>query len=111
MDVQWKILDLRVLGDFQLVIRQVNDDYKTKVENIMPYKRIVDDFKVYFTTITFGQITRDNSRAADAMATIASLAIIPSNAKYYEFLVEPVLELAYNVPQSEMICLIIGANS
>lgn len=45
------------------------------------------------------------------MDTIASLVIMPSNAKYYEFLVEFLLKLAYNVPQSEIICLMIGPNS
>lgn len=77
----------------------------------MPYKRMVDDFKAYFTTITFEKIPRDNNRAADAMATIASLVIMPSNAEHCEFLVEPLLEPAYNVPQIEMICLIVGPNS
>lgn len=41
--MQWKILELCVLGDSQLVIRQVNDDYKIKDEKLMPYKRMVDD--------------------------------------------------------------------
>ncbi|XP_059068364.1 uncharacterized protein LOC131858902 [Cryptomeria japonica] len=111
MAVQWKILDLRVLGDSQLVIKKVNDDYKTNDEKLMPYKRMVDDFKAYFTTITFEKIPRDNNRAADAMATIASLVIMPSNAEYCEFLVEPLLEPVYNVPQTQMICLIVGPNS
>lgn len=93
------------------MIRQVNDDYKTKDENIMLYKRMVDEFKSYFTQINFEQIPRDNNRVVDAMATIASLVIMPSNAEYCEFLVEPLLESSYNVPQSKMICLIISLDS
>ena len=45
------------------------------------------------------------------METIGSLVEMPSNAAYCEFLVEPLLEPAYNIPQSEMICLIVGPNS
>lgn len=39
----------------------------------MPYKQMVDEFKKYFTKITFEKIPSDNKRATDAMDTIASL--------------------------------------
>lgn len=45
------------------------------------------------------------------MAMIASLVIILSNVECCELLVEPLLELAYNVPKCEMICHIISPNS
>lgn len=50
-------------------------------------------------------------RVFDAMEKIGSLMEMPSNVTYYEFLVEPLLEFAYNIPQSKMICLIVGPNS
>lgn len=41
--------ELHVFGDSPLVIRQANDDYQTKDEKLMPYKKMVDNFKQYFT--------------------------------------------------------------
>lgn len=57
--VQWKIQELRVFGDSQLVIRQATDDYQTKDEKLMPYKQLVDDLKQHFTKIDFEQIPRE----------------------------------------------------
>ena len=51
--VQWKIIELNVFGDSQLIINQVNDEYQTKDDKLLPYKHMVDDFKKYFTMITF----------------------------------------------------------
>ena len=36
--IQWNIQHLQVFGDSQLVIHQVNDDYETKDDKLMPYK-------------------------------------------------------------------------
>lgn len=41
--VQWKIQELQVYGDSQLIVNQVNDDYNTKDEKLMPYKKLVKD--------------------------------------------------------------------
>lgn len=49
--VEWKITELQVYGDSQLVINQVNDKYQMKDDKLMPYKRMVDDFKKYFVEI------------------------------------------------------------
>lgn len=73
MVVEWKITQLQVFGDSHLVINQINDDYQTKDDKLMPYKKMVDDFKKYFVEITFEQIPRNDNKAADAMATLASL--------------------------------------
>jgi ribonuclease HI len=56
MTIKWKIKTLHVYGDSQLVINQVNDDYDTKDEKLMPYKRMVDSFQAYFHMVTFEQI-------------------------------------------------------
>lgn len=73
MAVEWKIMKLMVYGDSQLVVNQINNDYQTKDDKLLPYKQMVDDFKQYFVHITFEQIPRLNNKAADAMAAIASL--------------------------------------
>lgn len=56
--VQWKIRDLQVYGDSQLIINQVNDDYETKDENLTPYKQLAEELKQHFANITFEQILR-----------------------------------------------------
>ncbi|GLJ36903.1 hypothetical protein SUGI_0745930 [Cryptomeria japonica] len=48
MVVEWRIIELKVYGDSQLVINQINNDYQTKDDKLLPYKRMVDDFKQYF---------------------------------------------------------------
>lgn len=42
---EWKITQLQVYGDSQLIVNQVNDDYNTKYEKLMPYKQLVEDLK------------------------------------------------------------------
>lgn len=73
MVVECKITELKVFGDFQLVINQVNDDYQTKDDKLMSYKCMVDDFKNYFVDIAFEHIPRLNNKATDSMETISSL--------------------------------------
>lgn len=51
--IKWNITYLRVFDDSQLVIKQVNAEFLTKDEKLLPYKRMVDDFKKYFTSIQF----------------------------------------------------------
>lgn len=53
ISIEWKITELIVYGDSQLVINQVNDDYQIKDGKLLPYKRMVDDFKKYFIEIKF----------------------------------------------------------
>lgn len=77
----------------------------------MPYKKMVDTLKTSFTTITFEQIPRDHNRAADTMATIASLLDLPQNSTRYEFLVEQLWIPAYDIPESEMICRLVSSES
>ena len=36
--IQWRIKNLKVFGDSQLVISQVNNDYMTKDEKLIPYR-------------------------------------------------------------------------
>ena len=75
--LEWQISELEVYGDSQLVINQINDDYQTKDDKLLPYKKMIDDFKNYFVDIQFTQIPRSDNKAVDAMATIASLVQLP----------------------------------
>ena len=46
---------------------------------------MVDDMKKYFAHITFQQVPRADNKAADAMATLASLLQMPENDLRHEF--------------------------
>lgn len=51
------------------------------------------------------------NKPIDAMATIASMLDIPQNVDKCEFLVEQLLILAFEFPQSNLMCEIVGPNS
>jgi len=69
---------------------------------------MVDDFKDYFDNIHFEQIPRLNNKAADAMATIRSLVDMKKDNKKCEFLITELPIPAYDVPQSKLVCEVIG---
>ena len=73
MDIEWRVIELHIYGYSQLIINQVNDDYLTKNEKLVPYKQMVDSLRCYFTFVSFQQIPKEENKVADAMATLASL--------------------------------------
>lgn len=94
-----------------MVINQINDTYQTRDEKLMPYKRMVDDFKKYFAFVSFQQIPRLANRAADAMTTLASIPELQEFNSHFEFLVEELHYLAYDSPKTQIVCSIIGHDS
>ena len=73
MSLEWRITELHTYVDSQLVINQVNNEYKTKDNKLVPYKKLIDALRNYFTFMTFQQILRVKLKAIDAMATLASI--------------------------------------
>ncbi|KAH9314996.1 hypothetical protein KI387_023623, partial [Taxus chinensis] len=86
--IKWNIHHVKVVGDSQLIIKQVNDEYKVKDEKLIPYKKLVETLKEYFVRITFEQIPRAQNRSADAMATVGSMLCIPPGNNDMPFFVE-----------------------
>jgi hypothetical protein len=109
--LEWKITELEVYGDSQLVINQINDDYQKKDDKLLPYKNMVDSFKKYFVTIKFSQISRIDNKAVDTMATITSMLQLSDDQRQYEFLVERLFSPAYNNRESHTICTLTGSDS
>jgi hypothetical protein len=109
--IRWNIKSLLVFGDSQLVIKQVTDEYHTKDDKLLPYRRIVEDLKQHFTEIGFQQIPRANNKATDAMVTIASMIAMPEYSPKCEFLVENIFTPAYEQTDSELVCEIVGPES
>ena len=73
MDIKWRIIELHICGDSQLIINQVNDDCLTKNEKLVPYKQMVDSLRLYYTFFSLQQIPRVENKVANAMAALASL--------------------------------------
>lgn len=109
--IQWNIQYFQMFGDSQLVIHQVNNHYETKDDKLMPYKQMVDFLKSKFVTISFRQLPWIHNKQADAMATIASMIDMPQNVEHCEFLVEQLLIPAFELPQAEFVCKLVGPNS
>lgn len=72
---------------------------------------MVDDLQSNFQNTIFDQVPRAQNRAADAMATIRSLLNIRSDSLGYEFLVEQLLQPAFETSHTDMVCNIVGPQS
>lgn len=53
MALEWRIIELHIYGDSQLVINQVNNDYQNKDDKLVPYKKLINTLSNYFTFVTF----------------------------------------------------------
>jgi hypothetical protein len=102
---------VKVVGDSQLIIKQVNDEYKVKDDKLIPYKKLVETLKEYFVCITFEQIPRAQNRSADAMATVGSMLRIPPGNNDMPFFVENLRQPAYDMPESCLACEVVGPHS
>lgn len=49
---------------------------------------MVEEFKQYFSHITFEKIPRQQNKAVDVMAIVGSLLDMPNNEPQFEFMVE-----------------------
>lgn len=77
----------------------------------MPYKMMVEKFKKYFVDISFEQVPRNDNKVADAMDAIAALLQRQENKDRYELLVEELFYPAYDCPDTQLICHLVGLNS
>ena len=64
---------IHIYGDSQLIIKQVNEVYKTKDEKLIPYRDYVIKLLTHFKGYQLESIPRSSNRLADAMASAASL--------------------------------------
>lgn len=109
--VQWKIQEIKVYEDSQLIINQINDNYQTKDNKLTPYKKMVESLKDLFINITFEKIPHMNNRVAYVMETIRSLLDMLNNILKCEFLVEQLLIPTFKILESEFVCVIVGPRS
>ncbi len=106
--IEWRIIEMHIFGDSQLVINQVNNDYQTKDDKLVPYKKLFDALKNYFTFVTFQQIAKTENKATNAMANLEYILQLQDHESWFEFLVEELHHPTYDSPDSQVICTIIG---
>ena len=95
ISLEWRVTELNIYGDSQLVINQVNNDYQTKDDKLIPYKKLIDALRNYFTFVTFQQIPRVENKVVDAMVTLSSILQLQEHESQFEFLVEELRHPAY----------------
>ena len=60
---------LHVKGDSQLVIRQMNDEYRVLSEVLLPYYESASELVELFQSVTFEHIDRSENKEADSLAS------------------------------------------
>lgn len=111
MALEWRIIELHIYRDSQLVINQINNDYQIKDDKLIPYKRLIDALRNYFTFVTFQQIPRAENKVADSMATLASILQLQEHESPFEFMVEELRQPAYDSSDNQVICIVVGHDS
>ena len=70
--LQYKIKELIVCGDSDLIIQQSNEVYKTRDLKLTPYHQKVMELRESFDDIDFIHVPRADNSFADALATLAA---------------------------------------
>ena len=78
---------------------------------MIPYKKLIDSLRNYFTFVTSQQIPRAKNKATDAMATLASILQLEEHESCFEFLVEELRHLAYDSPNGCVIHTLVSHDS
>ena len=66
--INLKIKKLNVKGDSELIIKQMNDEYKVKSVNILQHFKNAKELTELFDEITFTHVYRNNNIRADELA-------------------------------------------
>nr|XP_016498959.1 PREDICTED: uncharacterized protein LOC107817615 [Nicotiana tabacum] len=71
--VDMNIKELLVIGDFNLLVHQVQEEWSTKNVKILSYMHCVKELCKKFTKIEFKHVPRIHNEFADALATQSSM--------------------------------------
>nr|XP_011465143.1 PREDICTED: uncharacterized protein LOC101299390 [Fragaria vesca subsp. vesca] len=76
--LEMRIDALQAYGDSQLIVRQVNDEYAVRNENLMPYHQRVKYLMARFQEVHVSHIPRSENDKADALAKLAASLTLPN---------------------------------
>ena len=71
IDRRIKVLD--IYGDSALVINQINGEWETRNEGLIPYRDYARRLLTFFNKVELHHIPRDENQIADALATLTSM--------------------------------------
>ncbi|WKA04943.1 hypothetical protein VitviT2T_022936 [Vitis vinifera] len=82
------IRQMEVFGDSNLVLRQIQGDWKTKDVKLRPYHAYLELLVARFDDLRYVHLPRAQNRFADALATLASSVDIPIDVVIRPLLIE-----------------------
>ncbi|WKA12989.1 hypothetical protein VitviT2T_030330 [Vitis vinifera] len=82
------IRQMEVFGDFNLVLRQIQGEWKTRDVKLRPYHAYLDLLVARFEDLRYTHLPRAQNQFADALATLASMIDIPADATVRPLLIE-----------------------
>ena len=91
------ITQMDVLGDSNLVLRQVQGDWKTRDAKLKPYHAYLELLIEKFEELKYIHLPRAHNQFADALAILASTVDIPTNVVVRPLLIETRSAPAYIV--------------
>ncbi|XP_070017769.1 uncharacterized protein [Nicotiana sylvestris] len=78
MAIDMNFQELLVIGDSDLLIHQVREQWTTKNAKILPYLHHVQELRKRFTKTEFHHVPRVQNEFADALATLSSIIQYPN---------------------------------
>ncbi|RVW61620.1 Transposon Ty3-I Gag-Pol polyprotein [Vitis vinifera] len=82
------IRQMEVFGDSNLVLRQIQGEWKTRDVKLKPYHAYLELLVGRFDDLRYTHLPRAQNQFADALATLASMIDIPVNATVQPLLIE-----------------------
>ncbi|RVW21846.1 Retrovirus-related Pol polyprotein from transposon 17.6 [Vitis vinifera] len=82
------IRQMEVFGDFNLVLRQIQGEWKTRDVKLRPYHAYLELLVGRFDDLRYTHLPRAQNQFADALATLASMIDIPVDATVRPLLIE-----------------------
>ncbi|WJZ92494.1 hypothetical protein VitviT2T_011484 [Vitis vinifera] len=86
---------MEVFGDFNLVLRQIQGEWKTRNVKLRPYHAYLELLVGRFDDLRYTHLPRAHNQFADALATLASMIDIPVDATVRPLLIESRFVPAY----------------
>ena len=90
-----KIRQMEVFGEFNLALRQIQGEQKTRDVELRPYHAYLELLVRIFDDLRYTHLPRAHNQFADALATIASMIDIPVDTVVHHLLIESRSVLAY----------------
>ena len=67
---------LKIFGDSELVVRQVEGVYGVKNPSLAAYRAAVQRIMEHFTSIEYKVISKNENKLADSLATLATKSVL-----------------------------------